>query len=475
MDQLLPYELELNQQLMDLPLPDVNRAWADMKRRLDEDDNKRVIPWWRGCVGWGLLGIVLFGSGWWILRPEKWFDSKQKTEQSIPVSEKTTTTKRDTTLKYTDTTTTSANKQEDSLIIMVPDINSKTITTHKLPAEKKPETILKISRTNIRSIAGTVSKKKAPGENIAKDTTPVKEETKKNKIPPVGEKETVLLISDTAISKTDPVKPDKDPVVITKPVVVPDSIIKTTTLDSIVKKQAEEPVTKENDPKKDSTKKNPMVYSAGIGLHQQLPVAGQKWSSYGSSGRKNSIADYVPSIYFKATKPGKWFFQSEFRYGAPQQTKEIVFRQTVVNDTPRYITTTTSVLKKTYYHQVPLSFNYYVIRNWSVGAGMQWNNFYRAIAEREIVRHDNFLQADSSSGKFIVPLKKDSASEFRRSYWQAIVQTQYHWKRFTFGARYNFGLQPYLNFTLPGQSPKEEKNNSLQLYLLFELWKSKKK
>ena len=60
MSERLPYEDKLQQQLNDLPLPDENKAWADMKRRLEEDDDNGAIIWWRqGCMLWGLLLIAL--------------------------------------------------------------------------------------------------------------------------------------------------------------------------------------------------------------------------------------------------------------------------------------------------------------------------------------------------------------------------------------------------------------------------------
>src|SRR5688572_1286801 len=86
MNERLPYEEQLKQQWSDLPLPDENVAWEDMKRRLEEDDERRPFPFWlNGCAGWGLLGILLLGLGWWILRPEKWFTGKtERTTAGIP-------------------------------------------------------------------------------------------------------------------------------------------------------------------------------------------------------------------------------------------------------------------------------------------------------------------------------------------------------------------------------------------------------
>lgn len=478
MTEHLPYEEQLSQQWNELPLPDVNMAWADMKRRLDEDDDKPFLPFWlRGCAGWGLLGILLLGLGWWMLRPEKWFKKKQGTEQVNTVIEKNNKTEKDTVFNKTDTGVTLARNNNDN----IPQINGSKKDSNDIEMETglpgkqkiKDNTVTK-NETVITTGQGVVNKKKKEKTRNNADSLTVKKGVTKNEnILPADKNKQDKPPADSSAIIIETSKPKMDSATnIVKTVVVADPVRK---VDSVIKKIQPDMVAGDKKPKKDSVKNKQMIFSAGLGLHQQLPVAGQKWSPYSSSGRKTSLADYIPSVYLRATKPGKWFFQSEFRYGAPQHTKEFTFRQTIVNDTPQYRTTTSSILKKTYYHQLPISFNYYVLPNWSIGAGMQWNNFYNAIAEREIVRRDNFLQLDSSSGKFIVPINRDSASEFRKSYWQAILQTQYQWKRFTLGARYSFGLQPYINFTLPGGIPQEEKNNSLQLFILFELWKSKKK
>ena len=230
---------------------------------------------------------------------------------------------------------------------------------------------------------------------------------------------------------------------------------------------------KESQPVKDKEKR-PIFFSAGIGLHQQIPVGGQEWTTYSSLGRKGILTDYIPSINFRMEKQERWFLQTEFRYGAPQHNKQLTFDQVIKLDTPSQSTmTTSSVLKKTFYHQVPLTFNYYVAKNWSVGVGVQWNRFYSAVAEEDLKRRSFGSQTDSLVGKSIVKISSDSAGAFARAWWQASVQSQFQWKRFSIGARYSFGLQPYIRFTLPGQPLQEEKNSSLQLFLRYELWRSK--
>jgi hypothetical protein len=229
----------------------------------------------------------------------------------------------------------------------------------------------------------------------------------------------------------------------------------------------------EKKPKKDTVSKK-LSFSAGIGLQQQLPVGGQQFVPYNSQGRKGTLGDYIPSVYLRMAREGKWFLQSAFRYGAPQYNRETVFRQQVVNDTgqaPRFRLTTSSILKKTYYHQLPLTFNYVVLPNWSVGAGIQLNKFSSAIYEEQVLYHDNTTQQDTMKNKTIRTLKRDTA--FKKLYFQGVFETQYQRKRFSFGARYTFGLQSYLRFTLPGGNLQEEKNSALQAFLRYRLWKAK--
>src|SRR5678816_2731893 len=84
MNKRLPYEERLAEQLKDVSLPDENMAWVDMKRRLEEDDDDRIIPFWlNGCLLWTLFGILILTMGWWIFRPEKWFEREQATFNKV--------------------------------------------------------------------------------------------------------------------------------------------------------------------------------------------------------------------------------------------------------------------------------------------------------------------------------------------------------------------------------------------------------
>jgi hypothetical protein len=120
-----------------------------------------------------------------------------------------------------------------------------------------------------------------------------------------------------------------------------------------------------------------------------------------------------------------------------------------------------------------VSFNYYILPKLSLGTGVVWNKFYSAVYEQDITERNNITQIESTISKGIKQTKSDTS--LAKSYFQALFETQYKWKKFSIGARYSFGLEPYVTFTLPGSAPQEEKNSALQIFLRYEIWKSKAK
>lgn len=483
MSERLPYEEQLPEQWNNLPLPDEDMAWADMKRRLEEEEDKPLLPFWlRGCAGWALLGLLVVGLGWWMLRPDKW-GHKKKVNAELNTVKTKQNRNSDSAFILKDTSATAANKNQQGGI----DSNRVGTDNHSIvtnsPLEKVITTasVAEIKRKNKNQFEVTRDQsvrknKKSTSTQLEKTKYTVNTTRKDNVAASNGESDRVKVKKDTAITAQQKIV-DKDTAIsIAKNNATPDSVQKKK-IDTTVKKTPTVTAAEKKE-KVDSSVNKKLSFSAGIGMQQQLPLAGQKLTPYNRLGRKVSLADYIPSVYLRMEKEKKWFLQAEFRYGAPQHTKEFIFRQAIVNsDTtqqPQFTTTTSNTLKKTFYHQLPLAFNYYVLPGWSVGTGIQWNKFSSAVTENESIQRNNFAQQDTSLGKTITPLKKDSAYEFSKSYLQAIVETQYQWKRFSFGARYTFGLQPYIRFTLPGGTLQEEKNSALQVFLRYRLWKSGK-
>lgn len=168
----------------------------------------------------------------------------------------------------------------------------------------------------------------------------------------------------------------------------------------------------------------------------------------------------------------EWFIMGEFRFGAPQSLKEFSFsRQTKFDTSSNQLTTTTTRLKKTYYHQLPFSFNYYVKPGWSFGIGGIYSRFHGAVTEREIDNLDVQTQI-STVTKQITRIQHFTDSFLYKTQLHMMLQTDVQWRKFTLGLRYAKDLQPYIRYTQPDGKINEEKNASFQLILRYRLWDS---
>lgn len=208
--------------------------------------------------------------------------------------------------------------------------------------------------------------------------------------------------------------------------------------------------------------------SGGLGLQQQIPIMGQTSVPYNYYGRKNSVSDYLPSAYLRLQRNGKWFLLGEFRYGAPQALHEFSYSRKTELDTSS-VTITTLRLKKTYYHQFPLSFNYFVKPSLSVGTGVVYSRFFGAVSERE-VRNRNLQNQTETLSKSIVQIKEFTDSFLYRSQVHVLFQANYDWRRFSFGLRYTKDVEPYIRYTQPDGMINQRKNQTLQAVVRFTVF-----
>jgi hypothetical protein len=223
-----------------------------------------------------------------------------------------------------------------------------------------------------------------------------------------------------------------------------------------------------------SKKKVKNYWSAGLALQQQIPIAGQSAVPYNYQGRTGSLYDYIPSVYLRFHRGDRWFIQGEFRYGAPQSVRELSFsRQTRFDTTASRLQTTTVRLKKTYYHQLPLSVNYLVLPNLSIGAGAIYSRFYGAVTEEEVKNVDVQSGTETVNRK-IVNIRGYTDSFLYQSQVHLLLQTEYQWKRWALGLRYTRDLQPFIRYTRPDGTVYDEKNFTFQAILRFRIWQSKR-
>ena len=497
-----PYNNELANKMENIPMPDINVAWADMEKRLTQKEDKKPVPFWlNGCAIFALLGLLIFCISFWFYTAKNKVQAKKDVATTILKDSSNTlngnvnkiltaenninTTEKAKTKNKNDVTQTNKEIVKDNFVTQenTDEIFEKNIKNYRYNARKKinitngeqeSDEVLnektkissnKKSKNNTDAYANKYAKVKkvkgkfktkifAPDEMVAEaseETTPIIEKSE---------------IVETAKEKVIPTTKDSGKSIIAEIIANTKKIIK------------EE---KDTTPKKIITKpksKSKFIFNTGIGLQQQIPIEGQTTTPYNSFGRKGTLLDYIPSVYARVEKNKKWFVQVEGKYGAPQYNKEFVYFQNNKPDTgftSNFVNITTTSLKKSYYHQIPISFNYYVTPNWTLGAGIQWNKFTGAYTETELVRKNNTTQTQSTLNKFQSIEKLDSNNVFTKQSSVALLETQYQWKRFTLGAKYSFGLKPYISFTLPGGTEQNLTSKTALLFIKYELWSSKKR
>ena len=155
--------------------------------------------------------------------------------------------------------------------------------------------------------------------------------------------------------------------------------------------------------------------------------------------------------------------------------KKIQYHQkTMVNYSSHQLTVNTLSLKKMFYHQVPLSFNYYLRPHLSVGTGSVYNILYKAISNDKRITTDYANNQQQTITTQILATRYND-SFFYRSTFQWLLQAQYDWKRWEVGLRYQKDVQPFMKYIKPTGEKKEEKSSLLNILVRFRLYKPGKK
>lgn len=497
MNELLPYEEQLAGKMADISLPGEDKPWDAMRKMLEKDDDDDVIPppVTKGCRGWGMWPALLLLISVAVIA----YKTMHKTNGPVNNAPAIVTNK-DSVLSARNNDSDNAKNAGKNTLRRSPgegnDTGKKAInsdTTLEIPAASN--SIIRQGAKGMKR--GTVAiAGKTP--HAVKGGAQITTRNGLNKTIP-GQKDIAIKQSvkgaygnarqkpaiDTSALPVDATKnvttvQAKPNPVIDLPGTGKDSLLNgqpTINKQWVIKKDSTKTGTAKKE-KEDGEDDNKVWFGAGLGLQQLIPIDGQKAVPYNSFGRKGSLGDYIPSAHFRVYQKKK-FLQVELRYGAPQYTKDIEYSKKVLHFDSSSGLTISSVnhVKKTYYHQLPVSIHFNILPNLSMGGGFVWNKFQNAVVEQQTERSiGGVIITDSIQAGTIVNVKKDTTNSFAKSYFQFMVEAQYTWRRFSFGARYSRGVQPYLTFTSPvtGQTQKE-RNASLQIFLRYELWRSKKK
>jgi hypothetical protein len=223
----------------------------------------------------------------------------------------------------------------------------------------------------------------------------------------------------------------------------------------------------------DSTR---LLWAAGLADSKSFPVGAQQPVDYNANLKKDLLFDYIPTPYFQYHPSRKIALQLAIQFNSPQYTEAVtIFRQPGVNPNvgSPFTLDTVTLVKKLYYLNFPLIVYYTPVKSLYLGAGLQYSNLRNGVAFQNNVIHytgPGAGIADSVRDFKLVSLKdnRPAYNNLKKSEWRAIFEASYYWKRVTLGLQYQQALGDYLHVPVPGSTGKD-RNSSFNLYLRYNI------
>jgi hypothetical protein len=463
MNKKFPYEEALKRQMYDIELPNEEDAWQNMKGLLDESDKRKPFAYFKKYATLS-LAIILFliGIGLLVFRKtetkEKPFAGNDIRTHSLPVTKGQNKTESNFS-KGADSRYGHSDKVNYNPADLAK-VKRKAATADITKENSLPTKRLKDNNKTSQSHYSNTDHKSA--EIVAVDGIKTSNNTNQNP--------SAILLSNAPLSSIENHSQNLA------------TTAKTETSDSLLNQQKAAEDTKAGASAEEiSTVKKELptndkrfIVSAGMGLQQQIPVSGQKAVSVGYNATRNTLSDYIPFVFVRLEKDHQWFLQAEYVYARPQQIRQFsYYRQTLVNNSAGTIITTDFWLRKTFYNQIPVSFNYYINHNWSAGFGGVYNIFHGAISEKEVTTNNVLTQVQAVT-KQIVPISGYIDSFLYKSHVNLLLQMDYNWSRLSLGLRYSKDMEPYIKYITPDGTVTSQKNWALEFILRFKIFKTKK-
>lgn len=213
----------------------------------------------------------------------------------------------------------------------------------------------------------------------------------------------------------------------------------------------------------------------GLSVYQNFAISSNLSYYYNSAANKGILLDYLPSVYGQYHINNKMYVQAELQFNAPQATPNLLlsssrYDQMVAGNT--YEVERNVYLRKLYYFNIPVNFYYSPARNFYLGSGLQFSSMNSGLASIE----EQFTPIQPSAGypyssSNVVSFKKDTLSaKLSKTEFRFMLDVNYNYRWFTAGLRLNQALKDYVNLNFHNTSPSQDKNESLQLYLRFNVW-----
>ena len=483
MSKKLSVEEALRQKMNDLPLPDENESWLKMKALLDEKEKRKPFVFFRsGKLAGGIMLLLLLGL-WLMIAPEKIQqpastatetnsvhkeekmeqNGAQETAGNESSMNRITANAKDSLAGFL-----SSNQSQQNSESVSSEVNYSGHKSRKRMATVKSPTV----RTNLSAKLNSDDKNRVRNDKPKSDNQDEKKDSSREMMVPTyfNKPNKVTKVTDSSESFANANKSDDSSLAIN---------LKDSSSQAVAKDSLQQAAN--NNEAASATKKlitikkhNSFFVDAGIELKQQLPVSNQRITYYNYNGNQTLLPDYLPSVYVKLEKEKRWFVQGEFSYASSRLPKDFIYLQKTNADYAHSsITVTTYHLQKTYYTQVPVSFNLYVHSSLSVGAGVMYSWLQGAVAKQEVATGISPFSLQTITEQRL-PIKGFTDSFLYKTQTSLLLQAAYEKNKWSFGLRYLQDVQPFITYTLPNGEKNDKRNASLELIIRYRLFRSSK-
>lgn len=222
------------------------------------------------------------------------------------------------------------------------------------------------------------------------------------------------------------------------------------------------------------------TFAIGLSLPLGFPVGDQQAMAFNRNGGVNTISDYIPMPHFQYHFNNKTYIQAGLQFSAPQFIRPVLLYQDRKVSQPPFVheQITTWTARKLYYLNVPLTVYHSPLKNFYMGAGLQYSSLLSGVAQYECIERNMVGPMQELTIKnYFTKFKNDSLSNrLNTNEVRLLIDMSYYWSRFTVGLQYNQAFNNYVSFQVTPNSPYTfDKNKSLQFYLRYNIWEDKKR
>ena len=251
----------------------------------------------------------------------------------------------------------------------------------------------------------------------------------------------------------------------------------------------------------------------GAAINYNAPMSGQEMSTLNINGKKNTLVDFIPSVFAQYHLNDKWYAETGFQYSSPQYTPGLKLFSSCVDVAVGKRKERAVWLNKLYYMNIPLTIHFQPINGFSIGTGIQYSHL-----KRSILMDEHAGWKESTSGEWaktystttVNSTKKSSAEtdnssypstsavvgwgapsstatpatdgievmskQFKSTDWRYLLDLNYTWKRYTMGARYSAGIDNYIDTQAEYNILSvKDKNKAVQFYVRMNVLDLRKK